>query len=277
MGQFNFHAEYFIEALPMTCADGDWMELVTDRKNAQQSPEENPENWYILRLILSGKEYPSFIHLRRSGQLKGSLTDALAEFATLRASYNKDVSPHFLEIMRSRFRELATHGDSNAISGYFPENWIGKFVDDISGVTAEQSVHALIEAFLLKLGAPVEKSGSAYSFRVSEPPFVWNCSMETRVRRDELVVTSFSVIQNQASESAGFYEDINALNAGQSFGFFQVDLNQEKILSFRSALPMSTLVQSPEKLGELFRRNMDCMHAGLTVLSGKYPGMLNFS
>ncbi|MFZ9982068.1 MAG: hypothetical protein ACO3FI_08565 [Cyclobacteriaceae bacterium] len=265
---FHFQEEFFEVPLPSILNQNAVFTLIRDKKADQTDidPLDHPADWHILNIRIGEKDYPTFLGLRRSGKLPGTLKQALVDFAVRRAAGNHP-APSF---MTAGLRKLMFNLTGIEPSESTDESELERIVHNFLEKSIGESPQAILETFMKTQGIPVSQQDNTYFFSAREGEFTWNARFEVHIKQDILTLISTANLELENKHIDEYLRDINALNEGQLNGFFRVVVSELPTIEFVSTLPLSVVQFFPEHLSSLLTRNMDSMHAMCTAFKSHY-------
>ena len=265
---FHFQEEFFEVSLPSILNQNAVFTLIRDKKSDQtgNDPLDHPADWHILNIRIGEKDYPTFLGLRRSGKLPGTLKQALVDFAVRRAAGNHPAPSYMTAGLRKLMFNLTGIEPSESTDESELERIVHNFLEKSIG----ESPQAILESFMEAQGIPVSLKQNSYFFSAREGEFSWNARFEFHNEHDVLTLISTANLKLELQRMGDYLQDINALNAGQLHGFFRVVTSEIPTIEFVSTLPLSVVQFFPEHLSSLLTRNMDSMHAMCTAFKSHY-------
>ncbi|MEO0535655.1 MAG: hypothetical protein AAF215_17505 [Cyanobacteria bacterium P01_A01_bin.123] len=273
---FNYQEMLFKPALPSDPFSEGLISIVgaSEKANNYQTGHSfslNEKEWQILYIELDQQRYPTFFHLKREGEIKGSLVDAMVEFASNKAIEDEP------EVAKSENFQLVKDFLENfinlGIQGELTEADIAKATSDFIAQLFESnddfSLEASIQACLEDKGIPIDLEDGSFYFTVQNKEIDWDVKLI--LMEPERRVLAYSYISLNIDESLvnDILRDINALNLTFSHGNFELDTTQGFTLCFKNHIDVNPI--DLERLFEgLLTENFDSMIAMIPALTERY-------
>jgi hypothetical protein len=274
---FNFEENNFVKVPPSHFKSGSLFLIASQDHAKEMMPGENasidPNQWNIFRMELDEIIYETFISLRVTGQLPGSIQEAVLDFSIKKSTEGQDLSEESKTTIKELFADFFSLEQSGNANEFNSKNLIISSIANLFGSKEESDLTQLVEGYLKLENIPAVKENSTYSFHVKEASEEWEVVLE--IDEKKIIVFSYASFKSQLDLDSTLSEDLEVINQEITTGQFGI-AKEQNILYLKSELVINPH-SKPNEMETMITPILNTMNAVLLLFKEKYKESISFS
>lgn len=275
---FNYEAEIFEKSLPSSEKEVElWLIADEGKAKGWKKGEQvflDLNKWNILKIKIENQYYETFLSLRLSGKLHGTLEEAAIEFSIRKGNDQEKFSEESFGTIKNLFTELYALALGSNVNDSNLTGLVSSTISKLLGISSKVELTDLVENYLKKNEIPAEKKQNGYVFQVVSTDGSWEVEIQLNQEKEKVILYSGTKIQVDLEKMEEIKEDLAIVNEEMNTGNFSI-LESNKILLLKSEIQLNA-TKSSEDIEGAFSMIFESMQAMILLLKNKYQSNIIF-
>jgi hypothetical protein len=273
---FGFQEEIFESPIiPIHHSATLWLIADEDKAAGWQKGDEVDlefNQWTVYRIEIDKQVSETFLSLRLTGKLPGTLEEAVVAFSLRKSDSEQILSSDNVASVKNLFSNLFELAVGSNASESNLKTLTNAILSNSINVAKASDLTSTLEAYFKENNIPAEKHLKGYRFHIVASEDEWNVEIETNKEKEKLYIASYVQIEANSDVLEQIKQDLEVINEEMVTGNFglidsplAIYLNSEVLINAFTSTKDLKLAMTPI---------YDSMKALILVMKEKYGSQI---
>jgi len=275
---FEFQEEIFETPLiPIHHSATLWLIADEDKAAGWQKGDEVDlefNQWTVYRIEIDKQVSETFLSLRLTGKLPGTLEEAVVAFSLRKSDSEQILSSDNVASVKNLFSNLFELAIGSNASESNLKTLTNAILSNSINVAKASDLTSTLEAYFKENNIPAEKHLKGYRFHIVASEDEWNVEIETNEEKEKLQIASYVQIAADPDVLKKIKQDLEVINEEMVTGNF--GLIDSPLAIYLNSDVLINAFTSTKDLNLAMTPIYDSMKALILVMKEKYGSQISF-